>query len=90
MTKVGERPRHSVLGPSFRAIFRRPSKVLLIVVRSVSCTAHATLAGFTGATVGPATQYGVLLLIQKTSRQHAVMPRLGGRSRNCVRGMVVA
>jgi hypothetical protein len=82
---VGDSPRHSVLGPSFCAIFRSPSHVLLMVLRSTSSTAHPRSAGFIGDMVGPATQKGALLFIQKTSLQHAEMPMLGGRSRNCVR-----
>jgi hypothetical protein len=85
MTKVGERPLQSVLGPSFCAIFRSPSHVLLIVLRSTSSTAHPISAGLSGDMVGPATQKGALLFIQKTSLQHADMPMFGGRSRNCVR-----
>jgi hypothetical protein len=84
ITKVGESPLHSVLGPSFCAIFRNPSHVLFIVLRSTSSTAHPTSAGFSGDMVGPATQNGALLFIQKTSLQHADMPMFGGRSRNCV------
>jgi hypothetical protein len=84
MTRVGERPLHSVRGPSFCAILRRPSHVLLIVLRSTSSTAHTASAGLRGVRVGPATQMGALWLIQKTSRQQVEIPRFGGRSRNCV------
>jgi hypothetical protein len=85
MTSVGESPLQRVLGPSFCAIFRNPSHVLLIVLRSTSSTAHdMLLAGLTGAMVGPATQKGALLFIQNTSLQHADIPMFGGISRNCV------
>jgi len=82
MTNVGDRPRHKVEAPSFCAIFRRPSHVLLIVRLSTSSTAHDTAAGLMGAMVGPATQYGAVLLTQNTSLQQAVIPILGGKSRN--------
>jgi hypothetical protein len=85
MTRVGDNPLHNVRSPSFCAIFRNPSHVLLIVLRSTSSTAHAIVAGLSGAMVGPATQKGALLFIQKTSLQHAEMPRLGCKSRNCDR-----
>lgn len=84
MTRVGESPLHSVRSPSFCEILRRPSQVLLIVLRSTSSTAQVASAGFSGATVGPATQSGAELLDQKTSRQHVVIPRLGCKSRNWV------
>lgn len=84
MTKVGERPLQSVGSPSCCEILRRPSHVLLIVLRSTSSTAQAASAGFRGATAGPATHSGAALLDQKTSLQHVVIPRLGCRSRNWV------
>ena len=78
MTRVGDSPLQSVRGPSFWAILRRPSQVLFMVLRSTSSTAQLKSAGFMGAIVGPATQKGALLFIQKTSLQHEEMPRLGG------------
>ena len=38
IASVGLRPRHSVLGPSFLAIFRRPSSVL---VKTLLCASSA-------------------------------------------------
>jgi hypothetical protein len=97
MSRVGESPRHNVVTPSFRAIFRIPSSVELIVRRSVSATTHVSACicdvwdedAIGSVETGPdadaveseasATQYGVLLLTQKTFLQHAVTPRSGGR-----------
>ena len=87
MTNVGDKPLHSVRGPSFCAIFRSPSQVLLMVLRSTSSTAQTRSAGLIGAMVGPATHSGALLFIQKTSLQHAEIPRFGGTSRNCENGV---
>lgn len=77
ITSVGERPLHNVVIPSFRAIFRKPSKVELIVLLSVSSTAHAAVERLISPILGAAKQYSPLL--KKTSRQHAVTPRFGGR-----------
>lgn len=90
MTRVGLRPRHRDLGPSLRAIFRRPSRVEVKVLRLVSSTAHSVAdeAALLGAAapmalrLGPAMQKRALLLIQNTSRQQAVTPRFGGRLLN--------
>jgi hypothetical protein len=84
ITKVGLRPLHSVLGPSFLAIFRIPSNVLVKVLLCASSAAHAEaevipVLDMTVMLGVPATQYGALLLTQKTSRQQEDMPRLGGK-----------
>jgi hypothetical protein len=83
MTSVGLSPRHNVLGPSFRAIFRNPSKVDVNVFCCASSAAHAAtdlfVAPWVNDTAGDATQYGVLFDTQKTSRQHDDIPRLGGK-----------
>jgi hypothetical protein len=88
MTRVGLSPRHSVRGPSFLAIFRKPSKVLVNVLLCASSAAQACVEDVTAVfdiTVilgAPATQYGALLLTQKTSRQQEEMPKFGGRFAN--------
>lgn len=90
MTRVGLRPRHNDLGPSLRAIFRRPSSVEVNVLRLVSSTAHSVAddAALLGAAapmalrLGPAMQKRALLFTQNTSRQQAVTPRFGGRLLN--------
>lgn len=41
MTSVGVSPRHSVVGPSLRAILRMPSHVLVKVLRDASSAAHS-------------------------------------------------
>lgn len=83
ITRVGLRPRHNELRPSCLAILRSPSRVEVKVLRCVSSTAHSvTEAEDSDATLeeeGVATQNWALLLTQKTSRQHAVTPRLVGR-----------
>lgn len=94
MTRVGERPRQRVVGPSVRAIFLRPSSVEVKVLRRVSSTAQSAAwedseasEGFRVATVAEderfsalvAIQKGEVLFTQKTSRQQEVTPRLGGR-----------
>lgn len=84
MTRVGDSPRHNVRGPSFCAIFRNPSHVLLMVLRSTSSTAQLRSAGLIGVMAGPATQKGALLFIQNTSLQQADIPMFGGTSRNRV------
>src|SRR5690242_10180509 len=84
MTRVGDNPRHNVLGPSCCAIFLSPSQVLLMVLRSTSSTAQFKSAGLIVDMVGPATQKGALLFIQNTSRQQAEIPMFGGMSRNCI------
>lgn len=80
---MGLSPRHNDLVPSFRAIFLRPSIVDVNLVFCVSSAAHAAIDLFGSLSVidmaGVATQYAVLLDTQNTSRQHEVMPRLGGR-----------
>ena len=80
MTRVGERPRHSVVKPSCRAIFLKPSSVELKVLR---CTCSTAQSAETAAPVaeGPtgATQPSTLLFMKNTSLQHAVTPRLEGR-----------
>ena len=88
---VGERPRHSVVIPSFRAILRKPSTVELIVRFSTSATAQFSAAArsLREDDAGPvaadavreasATQYGALLFTQKTSLQQDVTPSSGGR-----------
>ena len=89
MTRVGESPRHSELTPSLRAIFRSPSNVEVKVLRRVSSTAQSAaelegeMTGVLMAAVGePAAMQTEVLLTQKTSRQHAVTPRFGGRLAN--------
>lgn len=79
MTRVGDNPRHKVVIPSFRAIFRSPSKVELNVRFCVSSTTHSALASaFTSPTFDSAMQYSAVLFAKKTSRQHAVTPRFAG------------
>lgn len=92
MTRVGLRPRHRDLGPSFRAIFRSPSRVDVNVLRLVSSTAQSAAneavllgaAALMALRLGLAMQKRALLLTQNTSRQQAVTPRLGGRLLNAV------
>jgi hypothetical protein len=79
MTSVGDNPRHNVVIPSFRAIFRSPSNVELKVRFCVSSTAHPTPVAFNSPNLGPAMQNSALLFAKKTSRQQAVTPRFGGR-----------
>lgn len=94
MARVGESPRQSDVGPSFRAILRRPSRVELKVLRRVSSTAQSAawagseeMEGLRVVTVAEeerlpgfvAMQNGEVLLTQKTSRQQAVTPRFRGR-----------
>ena len=94
MTRVGDRPRQRDVGPSFRAIFRKPSSVEVKVFRLVSSTAQS-VAGVTDVEVreglrvarvaeedslgAAAMQKGEVLFTQKTSRQQAVTPRFFGR-----------
>jgi hypothetical protein len=65
-----------------------PSKVEVNVLLCASSATHSALASAAPAALlmsemfGPATQYAVLLLIQKTSRQQADIPRFGGRFEN--------
>lgn len=93
MTRVGDSPRHRDQSPSWRAIFRRPSKVEVNVFRRVSSTAQSTagvevdedddvseLIADVEASVTMQTE--VVLLTQNTSRQHADTPRFGGRLEN--------
>ena len=85
MTRVGDRPRQRDVGPSFRAILRRPSKVEVNVFLRVSSTAQSeAIAGLRVAMVADeeglaAMQKGEVLLTQKTSRQQAVTPIFLGR-----------
>ena len=85
MTRVGDRPRQRDVGPSFRAILRRPSKVEVNVFLRVSSTAQSEdRAGLRVAMVADeeglaAMQKGEVLLTQKTSRQQAVTPMFLGR-----------
>ena len=96
MTSVGDSPRHKELNPSLRAIFRRPSTVDVYVLWRVSSTAQfaatseeAEIAGLRAVYVEDgvplARQKDDVLLTQKTSRQHAVTPMLGGRLENADR-----
>jgi len=78
MSSVGDKPRHNVLIPSFRAIFLNPSNVELKVLLWVSSTAHSAPATLTSPNFGAAKQYSALLVAKNTSRQQAVTPRLGG------------
>lgn len=85
MTRVGDRPRQRDVGPSFRAILRRPSKVEVKVFLRLSSTAQSeAMAGLRVAIVADeeglaAMQKGEVLLTQKTSRQQAVTPMFLGR-----------
>ena len=87
---MGERPRQREPSPSFRAIFRKPSKVELNVLWRVSSTAQSTRgrdaeedgcekAVMVGTAFSAAMQKDEVLLTQKTSRQQAVTPRFGGK-----------
>ena len=91
MTSVGESPRQRDEGPSFRAIFRSPSRVELKDLRWVSSTTQSATwmvsDGMDGLRVAKvaeeerltgfaAMQKGEVLLTQKTSRQQAVTPTL--------------
>src|SRR3569833_2312573 len=82
MAREGDRPRHDVVKPSLRAIFLSPSSVEL-KVRCCGCSTAQSVAPAGGTPIPPilvpATQYSALLFIKKTSRQHAVTPRLDGR-----------
>lgn len=80
MSSVGLRPRQSVHIPSLRAIFRIPSRVELKVRRWVSSAAQSEMmaSSMTAACEGAATQNWDWFCTQKTSRQQAVTPRLGG------------
>lgn len=44
MTRVGERPRHRDVGPSLRAILRRPSRVELMRFSRAESTAQSAAA----------------------------------------------
>lgn len=85
MTRVGDRPRQRDVGPSLRAILRRPSKVEVNVFLRVSSTAQSeAMAGLRVAMVADeeglaAMQKGEALSTQKTSRQQAVTPIFLGR-----------
>jgi len=80
MTNVGDSPRHKVVIPSFRAIFRSPSKVELNDRLCVSSTAHSAPTDLLISPIlGAAMQYSAVLVAKKTSRQHAVTPKFGGR-----------
>ena len=92
ITRVGESPLQRDVRPSLRAILRRPSRVEVKFLRRVSSTAQSAAEAMDeegdgeddGAKVlraegGATIQYGEALLTQKTSRQHAVTPRFGGR-----------
>ena len=85
MTRVGDRPRQRDVGPSLRAILRRPSKVEVNVFLRVSSTAQSeAMAGLSVAMVADeeglaAMQKGEVLSTQKTSRQQAVTPIFLGR-----------
>src|SRR5580692_7848426 len=84
ITRVGDNPRHKVVIPSLRAIFRSPSKVEVNARLCVSSTAHSapltTAVPFPNPLyLVPATQYSAWLFMKNTSRQHAVTPRFGGR-----------
>lgn len=85
MASVGLNPLQSVGNPSFRAIFFRPSMVELNVRRRVSSAAQSEMiaSSMTAAEFGEgvATQNWLWFCTQKTSRQHAVTPRSGGRWR---------
>jgi len=98
MMRVGERPRQRDVGPSLRAILRRPSRVEVKVFRRASSTAQSAAGveveereGLSVARVAEeerlaglvAMQKGEVLLTQKTSRQQDVTPRFGGRLANC-------
>lgn len=88
------------MGPSLRAILRRPSIVEVILFRRVSSTAQSTadgveaMAGLSVARVAEeevtlglvAMQKGEVLFTQKTSRQQAVTPRFLGSLLNEVVG----
>lgn len=84
MTRVGERPRQREGRPSWRAILRRPSRVDVKFFRRAVSTAQSFSSGeeTEGSSVrdgeGEAMQKLEVLLTQKTSRQHAETPRLGG------------
>ena len=98
ITSVGDKPRQRDVGPSLRAIFRKPSRVEVNVFRRVSSTAKSApgavdvevRAGFRVAMVAEedvgltlaAMQKGEVLFTQKTSRQQAVTPRFLGRLLN--------
>lgn len=77
MRRVGERPRQREVTPSYRAILTRPSQVPWKRRREVSSTTHES-AREVGETAGEsAMQASEVLVIQKTSRQHAVTPSSG-------------
>ena len=84
---VGLSPLHNVVMPSLRLILRNPSMVELMVLRWVSSAAQseteAISFSMTAATEGEAfaTQNWDWFCTQKTSRQQAVTPRLGGSCR---------
>ena len=88
ITRVGDRPRQRDVGPSFRAILRRPSNVEVNVFLRVSSTAQSeAMAGLRVATVADeeglaAMQKGEVLFTQKTSRQQAVTPIFLGKLAN--------
>ena len=85
MTRVGDRPRQRDVGPSLRAIFRRPSKVEVnVFLRDSSMAQSEAMAGLRVAMVADeeglaAMQKGEVLFTQKTSRQQAVTPIFLGR-----------
>lgn len=85
MASVGLRPRHNVDKPSFLAILRKPSRVELNERRWLCSAAHSDISISSKVAVGveeEATQNWLWLGTQKTSRQQAVTPRLGGRRSN--------
>ena len=83
IARVGLSPLHSVNIPSFRAIFRNPSSVVVNVRLCVSSAAQseAIAAELSMVAAGEATQNWDWFCTQNTSRQQAVMPRFGGSSR---------
>lgn len=96
MTRVGESPRQRDNGPSWRAILRSPSRVDVYDLRCSTTHGCGDVIVDVGADAldvavggGWFTRQNCVCAfspIQKTSRQHAVTPRLGGRCRKKVRG----
>ena len=86
INNVGDNPRHNEVAPSYLAIFTNPSHVPLILRLLVSSIRHASakLDDGDGDAENPdagdeeAMQNSALLLIQKTSLQHAVTTSSGG------------
>ena len=85
ITSVGDRPRHRLVRPSYRAIFTIPSQVPVNCLREDCSIGHASGSADSGEGEAEkdefgedaATQSSALLLIQNTSRQHAVTPSSG-------------